>query len=183
MRVFARAPDPGLDVDAAGSGAMNQERSSAYRGATREAAEAAYHADARVMARMGYTPASEDWSTAREQVLTVRYVHAPEQASAVLEALAEAETVRSSATFQPPRPVPNRRLGRAAGLYEMQTLEVKLAVGEIAGIAGGIALWWLLAGPILGDNPILLFLGLFGLGFAGMLIGAMLTLNHHSRGR
>ena len=49
-----------------------------YRGDTREAAEAAYHADAHVMARMGFAPSSEDWSSVLQEVLTVRYVYAPE---------------------------------------------------------------------------------------------------------
>jgi hypothetical protein len=48
----------------------------------------------------GYVPASEDWSIALgQQVLTVRFVYAPDQAPAVLDALSEgaAEPTPSSA--------------------------------------------------------------------------------------
>ena len=71
---------------------MTEDWSSVYRGATREAAESAYHADARTRVREGYVPAAEDWSMALgQQVLTVRYVYAPDETAAVLEALASAE--------------------------------------------------------------------------------------------
>lgn len=71
---------------------MPESRSSVYRGATREEAEAGYHADAKVAATAGYVPASEDWSVALgQQVLTVGYVFAPDQVQTVLEALAAAE--------------------------------------------------------------------------------------------
>ena len=172
----------GCSRNLATSKPKTQQRSSVYRGATREVAEAAYHADARVMVRMGYAPASEDWSTVLEQVLMVHYVHAPERASAVLDALSEAEAERA---VPGPLPAPVLRTGleRAAGRYEVQTLEVKLTVGAITGIAAGVALWTFLAGSIFGDNLILLFVSMFGLGFAGLLIGAMVTLSHHSRAR
>lgn len=116
----------------------------------------------------------------------VHYVHAPERASAVLDALSEAEAEAEAERAVPgplPAPVLRRGLERAAGLYEVQTLEVKLTVGAITGIAAAVSLWSFLAGSIFGDNLILLFVSLFGLGFAGLLIGAMVTLSHHSRAR
>jgi hypothetical protein len=160
---------------------MTQERSSVYRGQTREMAEAAYHADARAMARMGYAPTSEEWSSVLEEVLTVRYVYAPEQGSAVLEALAEAEKAvpRSS-----PAPSALRRVvRRAVSLFDRQTPELKLTVGAITGMAAGVALWSLLGSLLFADNPFLLFVSLIALGFAGGLVGAMVTLPREFRGR
>jgi hypothetical protein len=162
---------------------MTQERSSVYRGETREMAEAAYHADARAMVRMGYAPTSEDWSSVLEEVLTVRYVHAPEQGSAVLEALAEAEAERAIPRPSPAPSVLQRVFHRAASFYDGQTPELKLTVGAITGMAAGVALWSLLGSLFFGDNPILLFLSLFALGFAGGLVGAMVTLPREFRGR
>jgi hypothetical protein len=81
---------------------MPEEQSAVYRGATREAAEATYHAAARELVQQGYVPASEDWSTAiGQQVVTVRFVHAPDQAPAVLEALAGAKTANLPAQASP----------------------------------------------------------------------------------
>jgi hypothetical protein len=204
---------------------MNQERS--YRATTRAAAEAAYHADARGMVRMGYAPASEDWSTELEQVLTVRYIHAPEQAPAVLQALAEVEAERTMPTERPrrlpgrlleraasrysletlrarlrPRRLPGRLLERAASRYSLETLRAKLRprrlpgrlleraasrysleplgahllAGGFTGIVGGIALGSSLASSMFGDDPILMVVSTFGLGFIGLFIGLMVSL-------
>ncbi len=65
-------------------------RTGVYRGATREAAEREYHAAAKAQAEEGYVPATEQWSVELgEQVLTVGYVHAPEQVESVLAALSD----------------------------------------------------------------------------------------------
>ncbi len=69
-------------------------RSVIYRAPTREDAERAYHEGARDAAAEGFVPTSEVWSTALgQQVLTVLFVHAPDQANAVLEALGAVEAV------------------------------------------------------------------------------------------
>lgn len=63
-----------------------------YRGDTRDYAERWYHQDARTLAGQGYAPSAEEWSMALGQhVLTVRYIHEPDQASVVLSALDGAE--------------------------------------------------------------------------------------------
>ena len=164
---------------------MPEERSSVYRGETREAAEAAYHADARAMARMGYAPRSENWSSVVEEVLTVRYVHAPELTAAVLDAVASAEAERE-APRQSKRVAPVPRvvrvaLGRALTLFDRLSTELKVTVGAIVGMAAGIAVWLLLSVAIFGHNPVTLFLSLFTLGFAGGSAGAMLTLRRELR--
>lgn len=147
-----------------------EQRSSTYRGATREAATAAYHADARAMVRMGYAPASEHWSTVLEQVLVVRYVHAPEQAGAVLQALTEVEADPTATTGQPAT-VERTLLVRVADLYAGLPMEVRLPLGALSGIAAGIALC-LLAAAISGDSPDAI--SLVGFGLIGMLFGSML---------
>jgi hypothetical protein len=63
---------------------------------------------------MGYAPASEDWLTELEQVLWVRYVHAPAQGPAVLAALAAAEAELALSPQEPPAPVRRVFLERAA---------------------------------------------------------------------
>jgi hypothetical protein len=139
------------------------ERSSVYQGETREEAEAAYHADARVMVKMGYVPASEDWSSEAGQVLTVRYVYAPEQGWGVIERLKEVEakpavqipTAAPSALEESPSP--------------SRSPDLKVALGALA----GIALWGLLGSLFLGDNLPVMFVSLFALGLTGGLIGAM----------
>lgn len=164
---------------------MTQDRSSVYRGDSREVAQAAYYADARAMVRMGYSPESEHWSTAVEQVLTVRYVYAPERAPAVLKALAEAEAEakRAGPHGTSASSGSRRRIERAADLYDKQTPEVKITVGAITGLAAGVGLWSLLGVSILSGDLILLFVSLLGLGFGGLSMGAMVALRRDSRGR
>jgi hypothetical protein len=63
-------------------------RTGVYRGASEAEATAEYHAEAARAASEGFVPVSEQWSTALGQsVLTVSYVHAPDQAPAILEML------------------------------------------------------------------------------------------------
>ena len=142
-----------------------EERSSVYQATTRGATLSAYHADARVMARMGFAPVSEDWSTANLQVLTVRYVHAPEQAPAVLEALAKAEAEVASSPPESRPPIQQSPLKRAASLY-LKARETKVTVGGGVRIASGIALGGFLAGSIFDDDPLF-----FGLAFAATVMG------------
>jgi len=164
---------------------MAHERSSEYHGATREDAEAAYHADARAMAKMGYAPASEDWSSVVEEVLTVRYVHAPELRSAVLEAvaMAEAEQTLPRRARRPSaaRIALRRIIGRGLKLFDRLTTELKVTVGAIAGLAAGISLWSLIGPGLYVQNAFMLFISLFTLGFAGGLAGATITLRRELR--
>jgi len=82
----------------------DEPRSGAYRAATREGAESQYHAAARRALDDGYVPRSETWSEALgQQVLTVEYVFAPEETSAVRRALAE---VAMRPAAPPAAPVP-----------------------------------------------------------------------------
>ena len=162
---------------------MTQERSSVYRGETREIAEAAYHADARAMARMGYAPTSEDWDV--EEVLIVRYVHAPELSAAVLDAVASAEAERPVAPRSARVARLQQSLGhglrRALAHFDRLTTELKVTVGAIAGLAAGIAVWLLLGLLVFGHDPIMLFVSLFTLGFAGGSAGALMTLRRELR--
>jgi hypothetical protein len=83
---------------------MLESRSLVYRAATREEAERAYHAEARRLAAEGYVPTSEEWSAALgQQVLTVQYANLPDQAPAVLAALAG---LGASGPPPPSRPEP-----------------------------------------------------------------------------
>jgi F0F1-type ATP synthase assembly protein I len=149
-----------------------RERATVYRGATREAAVAAYHADARVLVRMGFAPASEDWSMSVEQVLTVHYVHAPEKASAVLAAIAQAQIDPIDATIQSEE-IQSNPLRRAAGVFEALSPEVKIALGGVGGIVAGIVLCFVV-GWTSGDDPDAI--GLFGFALIGMVLGAMVGL-------
>jgi hypothetical protein len=149
-----------------------RERTSVYRGATREAAEAAYHHDARVMALMGFAPASEDWSVVREEVLTVAYLFDPERAPAVLQALKQAEAEPAVATLAP-APVQSNGLERAANVLRTLPPEVKLTGGGLSGIAVALAACVLL-GLISGDTPDTV--SLVGFGIIGLFIGAFLGL-------
>ncbi len=150
--------------------AKARQRVSAYRATTREAATAAYHVDARVMARMGYIPESEDWSTQVEQVLVVGYVEAPERAPAVLKALEEAAA--EPAAEVPAVSLPPTIAGQARRWVALELpLEVKLALGALGGVLAGLAVG-LLLGVVSGENPNAIILGGFGL--LGLLLGSML---------
>ncbi|MEO7295151.1 MAG: hypothetical protein ABIZ57_03325 [Candidatus Limnocylindria bacterium] len=82
---------------------MAEDVTRVYRGAVKVDAERWYHSDARVMADSGYAPSAEEWSTALgQQVLTVRYVHDPDQGTAVLGALDAAERESRLAVMAPP---------------------------------------------------------------------------------
>ena len=142
-------------------------RESSYRGLTRAAAAEAYHADALVMARMGYAPTSEEWSTELQHVLLVGYRYAPDEAPAVLSALAEAraepivdppspETLASSLHFRMPSAVP---------------LDAKIGVGALGGLSTGVALCFAL-GAVANEAPDALTLGAFGI--VGLLLGFVL---------
>jgi hypothetical protein len=154
------------------SAPARRERSSVYRGATREAAEAAYHLDARIMALMGFAPTSEDWSVVREEVLTVAYLFDPERAPAVLKALKQAEAERAVATLAP-APVQPNGLKRAANVLRTLPPAVKLTSGGLGGIAVAVAVCVLL-GLISGDSPDTV--SLVGFGIIGLFIGAFLGL-------
>jgi hypothetical protein len=103
--------------------------STVYRGATREEAERAYHADARGRAQAGFVPVSEEWSTALgQQLLAVRYRYDPSATFETLRALGqvaaeskardEAETVghpsAPTTEFVPPPPI-QPPVGKASG--------------------------------------------------------------------
>jgi hypothetical protein len=162
---------------------MSQERSSAYQGTTREAAENAYHADARVMAHMGYAPTLEEWSTVLgRQMLTVTYLYAPERAPAVLEALAEiaAEAVvpadpSTAAATAGPRGLEDIR-SRLKDAPEPETAVErpvnKLIVLGLPLIAAGLAIGFLL-GAIFDSGPILMLVIVLGLPIAGLWIGML----------
>ena len=158
---------------AAAAVASPQQRSSAYRGVSREEAAAAYHVDARVMARMGYVPQSEDWTTQLEQILVVGYVHAPERAPAVLSALeaAEAEVAAKGPSALVPEPALPAETGRAPRWRPHQmALEVRLALGTLVGTLAGIAIG-LVLGVASGEASDGLVLG--GFGMLGMVFGLM----------
>jgi hypothetical protein len=146
-----------------------QQRSSSYRGESREAAAAAYLADARVMARMGYVPESESWSTALEQVLVVGYVHAPERAQFVFEAIDQAE---AEGTIDPPAPVrtPVPMTRTAARMDSLPHAELKLFVLALIGAVVGTALGFIVA-TVSGEPAEPLVLGIFGL--VGVVIGSI----------
>ena len=148
------------------------DRSSVYRGISPEEARAAYHADARVMSRMGYAPDAEQWSTVLEHVLTVRYVFAPSRQPAVLAPLEEIESEPANAAPEPAHARPNL-LRRTIGLGERLPLELKLPVGGIAGLLVGLALC-LLVGLVSGDQPDTI--ALLGFGVIGMVLGTALGL-------
>jgi hypothetical protein len=134
-------------------------------------ATAAYHADAVAMARMGYAPESEEWSTVFEHVLTVRYVFAPTRGPAVLAALHEIE---AEALGTPPEPAPKPNiLRRATGLAHGLPMELKLSVGGFAGTLVGLGLCLLVA-VISGDTPDTI--SLFGFAVIGMVLGSVLGL-------
>ena len=116
------------------------------------------------MARMGYVPESEDWTTELDQVLVVEYVHAPDRATAVLEALAREE---ANPGADPPPPAPVNRRGHRS--WELPP-EVKLALGVLSGIVAGIAIG-LLAAVISGEPPDAAIIGLFGV--LGLVIGTI----------
>jgi hypothetical protein len=76
--------------------AWNGQRSATYRGATREVAQRAYHAQAMVAARSGFVPVSEEWSNVLgQETLAVSYAYDPKQAPAILQAIADVEPAAS----------------------------------------------------------------------------------------
>lgn len=154
---------------AAAPEAATHYRSSVYRGGTREAAAEAYHADARVMAHMGYAPESERWSTVLEQVVVVRYVHAPEQTGAVFEALEQAAADPILETLQLDSMNPGA-LERIRLEYPLLPLEAKISVGAVVGIGVGIVLCLVVA-IVSGDS--LDAVSLVGFGLLGLLLGSL----------
>jgi hypothetical protein len=150
------------------------ERSSQYRGMSLDEARAAYHADARAMSRMGYAPASEEWSTVLEHVLTVRYVYEPGRQPAVLAALDAIEAEPGGASPAPPPAAPTR-LARAINVWLALPLELRLSAGGIVGVVVGLALC-LAVGLLSGDSPDML--SLFGFGTIGLLLGTSVGLIH-----
>ncbi len=118
------------------------------------------------MARMGFVPQSEDWSTKLEQVLIVGYVHAPQRAPAVLEALA---AVEADPVVEPPSSLP----GETTDLRHRVPMpfEARLAVGGAAGAIVGVALCLLVA-TVSGESPEAIFLGVFAV--IGLLVGLMI---------
>jgi len=148
------------------------ERSSEYRGKTLDDARAAYHMDARAMSRMGYAPASEEWSTVLEHVLTVRYVFEPERRPAVLAALDEIEAQPPREVPEPP-PAPPKRFARAINLWLATPLELRISAGGVAGLLAGLALC-LVVGLISADSPDILTV--IGFGTIGLLLGVSVGL-------
>src|SRR3954468_19441748 len=134
-----------------------RSRSPSYRGPTPAAAAEAYHADALVMARMGYAPTAEQWSSEMQQVLVVEYIHAPEKAPAVLEALVKAKG--DPVLESPPADPRTSRVGR---LRFSMPLEAKIAAGALGGMATGIALC-LVLGAIASEAPDAITLIAFGI--------------------
>jgi len=117
---------------------VTEPRSGAYRAATREGAEAQYHAAARRALDDGYVPRSETWSEALgQQVLTVEYVYAPDETAAVRRALAEV-SLRPSA---PPAAVP---AAAAAPIAQANSSQMALGAGlawlAAAALTGFLAL-------------------------------------------
>lgn len=114
------------------------------------------------MARMGYVPESEDWTTELEQVLVVGYVHAPDRAPAVLEALSRAD---ANQVADPPPTAPIEP--RAQRRWQLP-IEAKLVLRALIGIVAGIAIGLLVA-VAFGRPPDAIILGVFGV--LGGLIG------------
>jgi hypothetical protein len=150
-------------------------RTSEYRGQSLAEARAAYYADARAMSRMGYAPASEEWATVLEHVLTVRYVFEPGRQPAVLAALDAMEADPEGASPEPRPPATPTRFARSLNLWLALPLELRLSAGGIAGVAVGLVLC-LAAGLLSGDSPDLL--SLLGFGTIGLLLGASVGLIH-----
>jgi len=150
------------------------ERASQYRGVSVDEARAAYYADARAMSRMGYAPASEEWSTVLEHVLTVRYVYEPGRQPAVLAALdaIEADPEGASPEALPAAPT---RFARSLNLWLALPLELRLSAGGIAGVVVGLVLCLAVA-LVSGDRPDML--SLLGFGTIGLLLGASVGLIH-----
>jgi len=150
------------------------ERTSEYRGVSLDEARAAYYADARAMSRMGYAPASEEWATVLEHVLTVRYVFEPGRQPAVLAALDAMEADAEAASPEPP-PVAPTRFARSLNLWLALPLELRLSAGGIAGVASGLVLC-LAVGLVSGESPDMI--SLLGFGTIGLLLGASVGLIH-----
>jgi hypothetical protein len=150
------------------------ERASEYRGQSVDEARAAYYADARAMSRMGYAPASEEWSTVLEHVLTVRYVFEPGRQPAVLAALDAIEADPEGAS-PAPEPAAPPRFARSLNLWLALPLELRLSAGGIAGVVIGLVLC-LAVGLLSGDRPDMI--SLLGFGTIGLLLGAAVGLIH-----
>jgi hypothetical protein len=161
----SRSTKPRAGTEAVGG---PPRRSSTYRGTSREAAAAEYHADARVMARMGFVPESETWSTELRQVLEVRYVHRPERTPAVLEALD-----RPGMELDDEPVTPDARGRSARPTLPRLPLEIRLLVGALAGIIAGIAICLVLA---LVSGEAADAISLVGFGIIGLLLGAVFAI-------
>jgi hypothetical protein len=148
------------------------ERASEYRGKTLDDARAAYHADARAMSRMGYAPASEEWSTVLEHVLTVHYVFEPERQPAVLAALDEIEATPRGEVSEAP-PAPARRFARSINVWRAVPMELRISAAGIAGLLLGLALCLVVA-LASGERPD--FVSVLGFGTIGLFLGASLGL-------
>lgn len=74
-------------------------------------------------------------------------------------------------------PTAGAQQGLAQGLQQLEYMRMKLIVGRLAGIAVGLVLWWLVLGPALGDNPLLVLVSLVGVVFGGLYVGQMVVLS------
>jgi len=171
LAAMGRPANPKRRVARAKPAAMG-ERSSEYRGKTLDDARAAYHADARAMSRMGYAPASEEWSTVLEHVLTVHYVFEPEQRPAVIAALDEIEAQPRAEVPESP-PAPRKRFARPLNLWLALPMELRISVAGIAGLLVGLGLCLAVALGS-GESPDLISVA--GFGAIGLLLGASIGL-------
>ena len=123
------------------------------------------------MGRMGYAPASEEWSTVLEHVLTVRYVYEPERRPAVLAALdaIEAEPIGGAEDA----PAPPKPFARSIKVWRAWPLELRISVGGVAGLLVGLVLC-LIVGLVSGDSQDIV--SVLGFGTIGLLLGASVGL-------
>lgn len=67
--------------------------------------------------------------------------------------------------------------GLAQGLQQIEYMRMKLIVGRLIGIAIGLVLWWVILGPLFGDNPLLVAVSLVVVLFGGLYVGQMVVLS------
>lgn len=72
---------------------------------------------------------------------------------------------------------PSARQELAQASLEVQSFNAALVVGRIVRLAGGLALWWFVAGPMFGETqPFLVIAAFFVLAGVGILAGQWVTL-------
>ena len=65
--------------------------------------------------------------------------------------------------------------GLAVGPQQIEALRRKVIVGRVIGVAIGLAIWWLVIRPTLGDNPLVALVALGLVTFGGQCYGTMVV--------